>query len=288
MPQLAESYAVVGRRQGADDEGAQRASRSTTARSSTRRRSSSTSSGTRRCRAATGAASWRSCRTRRRRRPDDRAAQPVAAVLAAARAARRPRRHDGVAEGRAGRGRQVRRQPGVLRPVQVRRARRAGPHRARALRRLLEQGRRSTSTAIVYLPIVDATVRLANLKSGQLDFIERMAASDVEALKNDSRFKIQTVTEIGYQGITINVGKSDLAKTTALGKDAARARGVRARARPRRHRAGRDGRPGDGRQPVGRAGQPVLREEHADPEARRREGEGAARRRRRAQPVGRR
>src|SRR5499427_2620163 len=32
---------------------------------------------------------------------------------------------------------------------------------------------------IVYQPIVDATVRLANLKSGQLDFIERMAASDV-------------------------------------------------------------------------------------------------------------
>ena len=32
---------------------------------------------------------------------------------------------------------------------------------------------------VVYLPIVDATVRLANLRSGQLDFIERMAASDV-------------------------------------------------------------------------------------------------------------
>ncbi len=30
---------------------------------------------------------------------------------------------------------------------------------------------------IVYLPIVDATVRLANLRSGQLDFIERLAPS---------------------------------------------------------------------------------------------------------------
>ena len=47
---------------------------------------------------------------RRRRRSDDGAAQPVGAVLAAARAARRPRRHDGVAQGRAGRRRQVRRQ----------------------------------------------------------------------------------------------------------------------------------------------------------------------------------
>ena len=34
---------------------------------------------------------------------------------------------------------------------------------------------------IVYTPIPDATVRLANLRSGQLDFIERMAASDVRS-----------------------------------------------------------------------------------------------------------
>ena len=73
---------------------------------------------------------------------------------------------------------------------------------------------------IVYLPIVDSTVRLANLKSGQLDFIERMAPSDVPALKTDSRFRIAKITEIGYQGITMNVGKSDLAKQNPIGKDA--------------------------------------------------------------------
>ena len=72
---------------------------------------------------------------------------------------------------------------------------------------------------IVYLPIPDATVRLANLKSGQLDFIERVGTSDVPALKTDSRFKISRITEIGYQGITINVGKSDLAQKNPLGKD---------------------------------------------------------------------
>ena len=72
---------------------------------------------------------------------------------------------------------------------------------------------------IVYLPIVDSTVRLANLRSGQLDFIERLAASDVPQLKSDSRFKIAKITEIGYQGITINVGKSDLAQKNPLGKD---------------------------------------------------------------------
>ena len=73
---------------------------------------------------------------------------------------------------------------------------------------------------VVYLPIVDSTVRLANLRSGQLDFIERPAPSDIPALRNDTRFKISKITEIGYQGITINVGKSDLAQKNPLGRDA--------------------------------------------------------------------
>ena len=72
---------------------------------------------------------------------------------------------------------------------------------------------------VTYLPIPDSTVRLANLKSGQLDFIERMSPSDVPALKTDSRFKISKITEIGYQGITMNVGKSELAKTNPIGRD---------------------------------------------------------------------
>ena len=72
---------------------------------------------------------------------------------------------------------------------------------------------------IVYLPIPDSTVRLANLRSGQLDFIERLAPSDVPQVKGDSKLKLSKITEIGYQGITINVGKSDLAQTSVLGRD---------------------------------------------------------------------
>src|SRR5258705_7578580 len=72
---------------------------------------------------------------------------------------------------------------------------------------------------VVYLPIPDSTVRLANLRSGQLDFIERLAGSDLAQVKSDNRFKIAKITEIGYQGITINVGKSELAQKTALGRD---------------------------------------------------------------------
>jgi peptide/nickel transport system substrate-binding protein len=73
---------------------------------------------------------------------------------------------------------------------------------------------------ITYTPIPDATVRLANLKSGQLDFIERVAPSDIEKLQSDKKLKVTRITEIGYQGITINVGKSDKAGQNPLGKDA--------------------------------------------------------------------
>jgi peptide/nickel transport system substrate-binding protein len=72
---------------------------------------------------------------------------------------------------------------------------------------------------IVYLPIPDSTVRLANLRSGQLDFIERVAPSDVAQIKGDARFRLTKITEIGYQGITINVGKSDHATKNPLGRD---------------------------------------------------------------------
>jgi len=73
---------------------------------------------------------------------------------------------------------------------------------------------------IVYTPIPDATVRLANLRSGQLDFIERVASSDMEKLKGDKKLKTARITEIGYQGLTINVGKSEKAQQNPLGKDA--------------------------------------------------------------------
>ncbi|HEY2246103.1 MAG TPA: ABC transporter substrate-binding protein [Bradyrhizobium sp.] len=59
---------------------------------------------------------------------------------------------------------------------------------------------------IVFLPIVDATVRLANLKSGGLDLLERLLATDIKDVKADSRLKLSTAIELGYQGITLNIG----------------------------------------------------------------------------------
>jgi peptide/nickel transport system substrate-binding protein len=60
---------------------------------------------------------------------------------------------------------------------------------------------------VVFLPIVDATVRLANLKSGGLDLIERLLATDIKDVRTDSRLKLSTAIELGYQGVTLNIGK---------------------------------------------------------------------------------
>jgi len=59
---------------------------------------------------------------------------------------------------------------------------------------------------VVFLPIVDATVRLANLKSGGLDLIERVLATDIKDVRADSNLKLSTAIELGYQGITLNIG----------------------------------------------------------------------------------
>jgi peptide/nickel transport system substrate-binding protein len=60
---------------------------------------------------------------------------------------------------------------------------------------------------VVYLPIIDSTVRLANLKSSGLDLIERLLATDIKAVKDDPNLKLSSAIELGYQGMTLNVGK---------------------------------------------------------------------------------
>jgi peptide/nickel transport system substrate-binding protein len=59
---------------------------------------------------------------------------------------------------------------------------------------------------VVFLPIVDSTVRLANLKSGGLDLIERVLATDIKDVRADSRLKLSAALELGYMGLTINIG----------------------------------------------------------------------------------
>ncbi len=72
---------------------------------------------------------------------------------------------------------------------------------------------------IVYQPIPDSTVRLANLRAGQLDFIERMLATDVAQVKQDKGLRFASIASLGYQGLTINTNNGEMAKNP-LGQDA--------------------------------------------------------------------
>jgi peptide/nickel transport system substrate-binding protein len=69
---------------------------------------------------------------------------------------------------------------------------------------------------IVYQPIEDATVRLANLRSGNLDIIERMLATDLDSVKKDGKLKLASGLELGYVGITMNLLNGDRSKTPFL------------------------------------------------------------------------
>ena len=72
---------------------------------------------------------------------------------------------------------------------------------------------------ITYVPITDSTVRLANLKSGQLQMMERGLATDIKEIRSNPQLRLAAVVELGYQGVTINIGKGDAAKNP-LGQDA--------------------------------------------------------------------
>jgi peptide/nickel transport system substrate-binding protein len=65
---------------------------------------------------------------------------------------------------------------------------------------------------LVYLPVPDTTVRLANLRAGQLDFIERMSPNDVAAVKANAALGFASATSLGYQGITFNLANGDKSK----------------------------------------------------------------------------
>jgi len=72
---------------------------------------------------------------------------------------------------------------------------------------------------ITYLPIVDGTVRLANLRSGGLDLIERVLATDIKAVRDNPKLKLIKAVSLGYTGITMNLANGPKADTP-FAKDA--------------------------------------------------------------------
>jgi len=71
---------------------------------------------------------------------------------------------------------------------------------------------------ITFLPIPDSAVRLANLKSGDLDLIERVAPTDLDDVKSNPKLITASIGELGYQGITINTDNGPKAKSP-IGSD---------------------------------------------------------------------
>ncbi|MHA7844693.1 ABC transporter substrate-binding protein [Serratia sp. D1N4] len=73
---------------------------------------------------------------------------------------------------------------------------------------------------VVFLPIPDASVRLANLRSGDLELTEGIAASDVKTVEADPKLSLAKVTGLGYQGITFNIGNGKVDPNNLFAKDA--------------------------------------------------------------------
>ncbi|MGX1499160.1 peptide/nickel transport system substrate-binding protein [Labrenzia sp. MBR-25] len=62
---------------------------------------------------------------------------------------------------------------------------------------------------VTFLPIPDTTVRLANLRSGDIDMLERLAATDVASVKGDANLGFAEAVSLGYQGITVNINNGE-------------------------------------------------------------------------------
>ncbi|WEX08379.1 ABC transporter substrate-binding protein [Chelativorans sp. AA-79] len=59
---------------------------------------------------------------------------------------------------------------------------------------------------LVFRGMPDSNVRLLNLRSGQMDLIERLAATDVASVKSESNLAVSPVVGLGYYGITFDIG----------------------------------------------------------------------------------
>jgi peptide/nickel transport system substrate-binding protein len=69
---------------------------------------------------------------------------------------------------------------------------------------------------VSYKIIADSTTRFNNLRSGDVQVLDAVAATDVNALQADSNLQLLTSDSLGYQGITVNLGNAN-----GVGKPAA-------------------------------------------------------------------
>lgn len=73
---------------------------------------------------------------------------------------------------------------------------------------------------IVFLPIADSTVRLSNLRSGDIHIMERVLPTDVATIEQAADLELASATGLGSFYIVINIAGGDGSKTdTPLAKD---------------------------------------------------------------------
>jgi peptide/nickel transport system substrate-binding protein len=78
---------------------------------------------------------------------------------------------------------------------------------------------------VIFKIIIDPSVRLANLKAGELDLFERVRPTDLTEVRQHPNMVLSSVVGLGYLGITINIANTDgLGKppkplTTSLAKE---------------------------------------------------------------------
>jgi len=70
---------------------------------------------------------------------------------------------------------------------------------------------------IEFVPIIDSTARLANLRSGDVQMMERVSPTDLAQVRSDPKLKVVSVAELGYQMLPLNLNNGPRGKV--LGAD---------------------------------------------------------------------
>ena len=61
---------------------------------------------------------------------------------------------------------------------------------------------------VIFRPITDGTVRLANLRAGSVDINMNVPAIEVDTVRRDPKLKMYSFDGLGYTGITVNMGRA--------------------------------------------------------------------------------
>jgi len=70
---------------------------------------------------------------------------------------------------------------------------------------------------VIYRPMIDSSVRLANLQAGAVDMAD-IVPTDADTVKSDARLQLLSSPGLGYNGISFNIGPNKAADTP-VGRD---------------------------------------------------------------------